>query len=696
MSKLAPETLERLNGLVNSDKFSALAPETQSRVKALLGDQGSASEETAAPSDIRANRFIPQLTKGLYDNLPFGKRVISMMPNAAQLQENMESTPAPDSVRGKVGRAVGTAAPTIAMASPFMGGAGAALNAAKFLPAAARGAVAKSSLGFGTYEGTKKAVEGKPGEILPAVGQGMAMGALFGLGGRIGATLMPKIVPGAERIGTAAGMGAAGAITSPDDPLTGAMVAGSLGALSPVSRFKTTEARVDAQILKEINKGLRPTTVGKKTFKWQADKFDKDMITGVKDLVLNKGNITLNGEKGRVPKDLGDTLEAIDQHQKVLWREREAMSGASKETVNYGTIYRKALRPLIKSDAVRINNPAVSEQYLNMIKRARADGNVSVSRGHDFLTDLNKGLDPFYKNPTLVPDSLKLAEARIASELRTHLDKAMERDVGTGYGNLGKRIGALISMRKELLPRRRVADRASPNGFFDITDAWSIPRIAGGIMSGNGVQVLEGLSSLGLKNYMKSQNNANNIIGRMFSYVDKHSGVLTPPQGVVKNAQVVPPVGNISRGTSAPGGIPFSPLSQMGGLTQQTPLGLPAPIPSANTTVRQMPWEMPWNQAEVPIPMGGPPANARAQANLSNPNARTSQFDGPNQPNPRATSESFAKMDPEMMKQWEQGLKAKGFTDAEIKSVKKGMNKPTKTFKPGGDFNPLYKKGVKK
>lgn len=467
-------------------------------------------------------------------------QALKWLPGVKQLANIVPGPTADEQVaglpKGNIGQQVvtgtGAAIATIPFANPF-------LKVASVIPKIRQSAIASGAVGFGGFEGFKKGSEGKPEEILPATVHGAVSGAVFGAGGRIGAELMPKFIPGAERIGTTLGTAAAGALTAPEgEKVSGAIIGGSLGALNPVSRMKgPSEQQIDSKIMHDINKSVRPSVVGKNRQAWQLKKFNQDVPLAIKDIVLNKNKITLGEESGRVPKDLVEAQEAILQRKKAIWEERVTLAKGSDSVVNIAQIYRKALTPLMNSEAVKLNNPEFAVQMNKMIERAGEISEMPVSKAHNLLTDLNKGLEPYYKNPTLVPDSLKVAEANIARALREHIDAKIEQDLGSGYGNLGKRYGALRALEKEVLPRITVSGRASPKGFFDIADLWAVPRVLKGIATGNGVEVLEGMGTLGVKGYIKSMNNSNAIISRMFQYVDKHAGNIAPLKGVELKAK---------------------------------------------------------------------------------------------------------------------------------------------------------------
>ena len=92
----------------------------------------------------------------------------------------------------------------------------------------------KLATGLGVYSGAKEAIEGKPQMIIPATAGGAATGLVTGGLMKGGATIVPKQIPGAERIGSALGGAAAGKIlggTTEDAALMGA-----LGAIFPSKR----------------------------------------------------------------------------------------------------------------------------------------------------------------------------------------------------------------------------------------------------------------------------------------------------------------------------------------------------------------------------------------------------------------------------------------------------------------------------
>src|SRR3990167_4993811 len=106
----------------------------------------------------------------------------------------------------------------VGTANPFMAGAKGILGAASKIPAIGKIAampIARTTLGFGGYEAARGAIAGR--DIPESFKQGAAGGGGYHLGLRGGATL-GKFLPTKikERIGSAAGAAAIGAISAPE------------------------------------------------------------------------------------------------------------------------------------------------------------------------------------------------------------------------------------------------------------------------------------------------------------------------------------------------------------------------------------------------------------------------------------------------------------------------------------------------
>jgi len=258
----------------------------------------------------KAIDIVGQFGKGAYENVPFGKRLAQMGDVAMEYytgktptptQDIYSSMPKPEGFTEQFASGLGQVAPDLAMSSPFMKGAGLIPK----LPA-----IAKQALGFGTYGGTKAAIEGKP-IANEALGYG-GSAALFGVGGKVGSSLIPKALPFGERIGSAIGGGLTGAATGEESSM--ALGAG-LGALYPSSRIRPNEqsTKVAEGLInyvlrpsKQLKKYANPASAVAKEGLWGRNIADLESKADIRLGELNdlKNNIKSDARNNNVTVDL--------------------------------------------------------------------------------------------------------------------------------------------------------------------------------------------------------------------------------------------------------------------------------------------------------------------------------------------------------------------------------------------------------
>jgi hypothetical protein len=177
------------------------------------------------PESRRAMGTIVTFARGI----PFLKRGLSLSSGKSLDEVNRilnELEPAPQGIGEQLQKGVGQTALTLTMASPFLKGAGLLTK----IPALLRPAV-----GFGAFEGAKALSQGDE-PISPAI-SGAGSAIAFGLGGKLGASLMPRGVPFAETIGSILGGAGVGNILSPEGEKVASTTLGAgFGAMSPSRR----------------------------------------------------------------------------------------------------------------------------------------------------------------------------------------------------------------------------------------------------------------------------------------------------------------------------------------------------------------------------------------------------------------------------------------------------------------------------
>ena len=203
----------------------------------------SAGKKFSYPKVDLERKILPQFFTGLAESdLPFAKEASSGLP------VRPESMPRPKGFLPTLARGAGNVAPDLAMSVPFMRGAG---LIPKLLP------ILKSGVGFGAYSGTKAALKGEsPSDIAKETAKGAGSAMLFHGAGKVGASVLPRALPGASRIGSSLAGGVVGGITGNGE---GAILGAGLGALYPSERFKgKAPSKYAQEAIQEYRTILRP------------------------------------------------------------------------------------------------------------------------------------------------------------------------------------------------------------------------------------------------------------------------------------------------------------------------------------------------------------------------------------------------------------------------------------------------------
>lgn len=223
-------------------------PNTQPVIKInrpFTAEESGETNRGILPSKITQNPDI-QLMGNWLKQIPFGRRLSSIASGKSleDIDKTLEAIPEPQSKT--LGMAAGKALPDIAMATPFMRGAG-------LIPKIP--AIAKTAAGLGTYAGIKAKSQNQP--VVPAAIGGATSGALFHGLSKVGATALQKL-PAGKRIGSALGGYATGKTLNPDEDKE-AMFYGAMGGMFPSSKLKTKPRNLAQEAASEYRDILRPT-----------------------------------------------------------------------------------------------------------------------------------------------------------------------------------------------------------------------------------------------------------------------------------------------------------------------------------------------------------------------------------------------------------------------------------------------------
>ena len=411
-------------------------------------------------------------------NIPFGQRIASMA--SGQPLENIERTlsaiPEPESKT--FGMAVGKALPDIAMATPFMRGAGMIPKIPAF---------AKTALGLGTYAGTKAAAQKRP--ILPSAGMGALAGAGFHGVSRLGSTLIPKSIPGAERIGSALGGYATGKILSPQEDKE-ALFYGAMGGMFPSKRLQPTEQTT--KFAKSIvNYALKPSKITKQ--------YGADPTEG----------IVKEGILGKNWQDTADKVQ-VRLNELVEYRDRMKIEGNNRN-VRVSYTKNKVFKPIEELRSKLAKDPKYHateiENLDNIIKSLSSENidlnNMNIDQAYELRDRLNmmKPSGIFNRiSQTFISDALHQVYHNMVQAINTS-------GVSPELKTVNKRMQNLISAEKAINDaknRNSSAWNLLPMGMFGYGILGGQPWLSG-IVAGRAIAktpfVSTGISKMISKKY---------------------------------------------------------------------------------------------------------------------------------------------------------------------------------------------------
>lgn len=318
----------------------------------------------------------------------------------------------------------------------------------------------------------------------------------------------------------------AGEVASPYLRATGDLAGDVVEAVTRKSPEEIEKA-IDLAVDKGINKGIRPTVVGKGTAT-QIDQYKERAKTAVKEIIGNRDNLVFadadgNVIKGVLPKSLNQFTDAIDQTKRGIFTQYDDMAKAAGEQGG-----KVDLKPVVKELDNIAQQATLQDLHPEIVKYAttRAEalterGAYSTTQAQDAITQLNKSLESFYKNPSYENAQKAGIDAIIANNLRKSLDSVIETTKGSGYQALKNSYGSLKTIEKEVAHRAIVDARKNIKGLIDFTDIYTIGELMAGLATMSPGMVVKGAIGKAAQKYIKAMNNPNRIVRNMFEDVDR-------------------------------------------------------------------------------------------------------------------------------------------------------------------------------
>jgi len=282
------------------------------------------------------------------------------------------------------------------------------------------------------------------------------------------------------------------------------------------------EKKLASTIEKGIEKGIRPSVVGKGTSTLR-DRYIKKAQNAVEAIVENKDKLALTDEAGEVivgqlPQNLKQFGQAITQAKKVIFDEYDSLAKAAGDQgvkVDLAPVA-KELSSIAEKTTVQDVAPNVAKYATDKAEIFGKRGSYTAQEAQDAIALYNQNLEAFYKNPTYEAARQVYVDSLIANMLRKSLDDAIEGATSGGYQGLKNAYGSLKAIEKEVNQRAVVDARKNPGGIFDMTDVVSGGAVVHGIVSLNPATFAAGVAGEAIKKTWKFWNDPNRHVRNMF------------------------------------------------------------------------------------------------------------------------------------------------------------------------------------
>jgi leucyl aminopeptidase len=188
-------------------------------------------------------------------------------------------------------------------------------------------------------------------------------------------------------------------------------------------------------------------------------------------------------------------------------------------------------------------DPGLSSYVDDIIERLGKREAYTPKEAQEIMSNLNAGLQNFYKSPNYKDFGKTTVDALVANNLRKSLDDTIEKTSGPQYSALKRVYGSLKAIEKDVNHRAIVDMRKNEKGLIDFTDIFSGSELARSLVSMNPASLAAGATSGFISRLYKRMNDPNTAIKTMFERVKnlplreaQRAGIEETAAGIAKTA----------------------------------------------------------------------------------------------------------------------------------------------------------------
>lgn len=335
-------------------------------------------------------------------------------------------------------------------------------------------------------------------------------------------------------------VGKAGLDLSTMGPYYGGLgkLAGGLTDLKLVGNIDKIDKEISLGVEKGISKGIRDTQRGKLGWMDQQRYMDRAKVA-VEDIVENKSILKLKDKNGyeitgKLPQNLKQMSQAINQRLESVWKEGEALikqATGKGADINLESIGSKL--ESMATEGLRLGDKTAYNHAIKLAEEFKNTGSTSASDAVETLKRINariKGqIQSGKKGFTMSGRGFVDYEANVL--IREQLDSIIENLTGKRYQPIRDKYAAYKTIEKDTINRLIVDARKNQYGVMDIADVFTGYHAVRGVLTWDIPTMTASFSSQALATIRKLGNDPNRIVRKMFSDVDKlvnKKSALTP------------------------------------------------------------------------------------------------------------------------------------------------------------------------
>jgi hypothetical protein len=306
-------------------------------------------------------------------------------------------------------------------------------------------------------------------------------------------------------------------------PVTGGVLRKAANALSPSVDYMT------GKMQSQFARGVKPL-LGKMKTSSAKDSYYKNALDSAEIITVNKDKMKFTNletgeiEKGRLPKNLAEFSQSIEQMKKDIYRSYDDIAQKSNLVIDLkdgGFNAERIANKVNELTSDLSNSPEVRKYAGDIMEEVVELKGQPASVIQSRIQELNSSLAGFYEGR--VTKAKARIDASVANLMREELDDLIMRTTGdTKYSELKKMYGSLSSIERDVNRRAVAVSRNNEKGLTEgLTDMFSGGDLIMGALSGNPAQMARGFGVKAIGQYIKNLNSPDKNVERFFQSAEK-------------------------------------------------------------------------------------------------------------------------------------------------------------------------------